>query len=56
MTSKAAASAVAADISDAEKLGVKGTPTIFVNGEQYVGGQPMIEAIVARHLEGHRAH
>jgi protein-disulfide isomerase len=51
----ATASVVAADVSDANTLGVKGTPTILVNGEEYAGGQPLLGAIVARHLREHRA-
>ncbi len=32
---------VAADEAAAEKLGVKGTPTVFVNGRRVVGAQPL---------------
>lgn len=52
--SEAASLVVAADTADANKLGVRGTPTIFVNGEQYAGGQPMISTIVELHLNGER--
>lgn len=30
-----------ADVADAETLGVKGTPTLFVNGHRVVGAQPL---------------
>jgi protein-disulfide isomerase len=51
MNSKATALVVAADSSDADRLGIDGVPTSLINGELYVGGQPRIEAIVARHLK-----
>lgn len=34
---------VEADISDAQKLGANGTPTVFVNGRAVVGAQPVEE-------------
>jgi protein-disulfide isomerase len=39
-----------ADVSDADALGVKGTPTLFVNGHRVVGAQPIttLEAAAAR--------
>jgi protein-disulfide isomerase len=40
-----------ADVADAEALGVKGTPTLFVNGRRIVGAQPLakLEAAAAKH-------
>ncbi|HEX8791717.1 MAG TPA: thioredoxin domain-containing protein [Polyangiaceae bacterium] len=40
-----------ADVSDANALGVKGTPTLFVNGHRVVGAQPlaMLERAAAKH-------
>jgi len=40
-----------ADVADADALGVKGTPTLFVNGRRVVGAQPLatLEAAAARH-------
>lgn len=39
-----------ADVADAEALGVKGTPTLFVNGRRIVGAQPLatLERAVAK--------
>jgi protein-disulfide isomerase len=30
-----------ADVADADALGIKGTPTLFVNGRRIVGAQPL---------------
>lgn len=40
-----------ADVSDADTLGVKGTPTLFVNGRRVVGAQPLttLERAVSKH-------
>jgi protein-disulfide isomerase len=40
-----------ADVSDADALGIKGTPTLFVNGRRVVGAQPlaMLESAAAKH-------
>ncbi len=40
-----------ADVSDAEALGVKGTPTLFVNGRRIVGAQPLatLERAASKH-------
>jgi protein-disulfide isomerase len=42
---------VKADVADADALGVKGTPTLFVNGHRVVGAQPLatIESAAAKH-------
>jgi protein-disulfide isomerase len=55
MGSEVATSVVAADVSQANELGVRGTPTIFVNGEQYEGAQRLVGVIVARHVKRQRA-
>ncbi|HTQ42066.1 MAG TPA: thioredoxin domain-containing protein [Polyangiaceae bacterium] len=40
-----------ADVADADALGVKGTPTLFVNGRRIVGAQPLatLESAAAKH-------
>ena len=55
MGRKGTALMVAADVADADKLLVSATPTLLVNGDQYVGSQPLLEAIVERHLERQQA-
>lgn len=41
LDSRAKKQAVNADIAEATKLGVTGTPTFFINGEKIVGAQPL---------------
>ena len=38
--------AIAADVSEGERVGVEGTPTLFINGRQFLG-QPSLEGIRA---------
>jgi protein-disulfide isomerase len=40
-----------ADVADADALGIKGTPTLFVNRRRIVGAQPLatLEGAVAKH-------
>lgn len=48
------ASAVAADVSDGQRAGVNGTPTIFINGRSIVGAQPYstVKAAIDQALQG----
>jgi protein-disulfide isomerase len=53
-THRAAAEAqVAANMEEAKRLGVSGTPHFLIDGEALVGSQPLekFSAVVARHLE-----
>lgn len=46
-----------ADIRKAKSLGVKGTPTLFINGKRYVGARPyrMMEEIIRKELASVKA-
>lgn len=41
MASKALDAAIDADIAEAKRLDVKGTPTFFINGRRIIGAQPL---------------